>query len=70
MKANLKDKNIEEMADNGYFIIKSTLEWYFPGAVPSIQRTNTLWVEILNRLDKRGKKGLRVAGNMASVKSR
>jgi len=49
MNANLSDKNIEEMVNNGDFIIKSTSEWYFQGGVPSIQRTKTLWAELLNR---------------------
>ena len=34
MKANIRDKNIEKMVEEGDFIIKSTSEWYFPGGVP------------------------------------
>jgi hypothetical protein len=64
MNANLSDKNIEEMINNGDFIIKSTSEWYFQGGVPRIQRTKALWAELLNRLAKRGKKGLRVVGDV------
>lgn len=66
MNTNLINKNIEEMVDNGDFIIKSTSEWYFPGGVPSIQRTKALWAELLNRLSKRGKKGLRVVGDVSA----
>ena len=66
MNANLSDKNIEEMVNNGDFIIKSTSEWYFQGGVPRIQRTKALWAELLNRLAKRGKKGLRVVGDVSA----
>jgi MEDS: MEthanogen/methylotroph, DcmR Sensory domain len=66
MKANLKDKNIEELVQSGDFIIKSTSEWYFPDGVPSIQRTKAFWAELLNRLAKRGKKGLRVVGDVSA----
>ncbi|MGN6630424.1 MAG: MEDS domain-containing protein [Candidatus Nitrosocosmicus sp.] len=66
MNANLINKNIEEMVDNGDFIVKSTSEWYFVGGVPSIQRTKALWAELLNRLSKRGKKGLRVVGDVSA----
>ena len=66
MKTKLKDKDIEELISKGDFIIKSTSEWYFPGGVPSIQRTKALWAELLNRLAKRGKKGLRVVGDVSA----
>ena len=66
MKANLRDKNIEKMVEEGDFIIKSTSEWYFPGGVPSIQRTKAFWAELLNRLAKRGKAGLRVVGDVSA----
>ena len=56
MKANLRDKNIEKIIEEGDFIIKSTSEWYFLGGVPSIQRTKALWAELLNRLVKEAKK--------------
>jgi hypothetical protein len=65
MKVNLRDKNIEKMIQDGDVIIKSSSEWYFLGGVPSIQRTKALWAELLNRLSKRGKKGLRVVGDMS-----
>jgi MEDS: MEthanogen/methylotroph, DcmR Sensory domain len=67
MKAGLKErKDIEEQIAKGDVIIKSTSEWYFPGGVPSIQRTKALWAELLNRLSKRGRKGLRVVGDMST----
>ena len=66
MKANLRDKKIEKMVEEGDFIIKSTSEWYFPGGVPSIQRTKAFWAELLNRLAKRGKAGLRVVGDVSA----
>jgi MEDS: MEthanogen/methylotroph, DcmR Sensory domain len=67
MKSDLKERvNIEELIDKGDIIIKSTSEWYFPGGVPSVQRTKALWTELLNRLSKRGKNGLRVVGDMST----
>ncbi|MGN6821416.1 MAG: MEDS domain-containing protein, partial [Candidatus Nitrosocosmicus sp.] len=66
MNAKLINKNIEEMVDNGDFIVKSTSEWYFVGGVPSIQRTKSLWAELLNRLSQRGKKGLRVVRDVSA----
>jgi hypothetical protein len=66
MRTTLKVNDIEEIISNGDFIIKSTSEWYFPGGVPSIQRTKALWAELLNRLAERGKKGLRVVGDVSA----
>ncbi len=66
MEKGFKINNIEELVTNGDFIIKTTSEWYFPDGVPSIQRTKAFWAELLNRLAKRGKAGLRVVGDMST----
>lgn len=59
-------QNTMELIDRGDLIIKSTSEWYFPDGVSSIQRTKSLWAELLDRLTKRGKLGLRVFGEMSA----
>ncbi len=59
-------QNTKELIDKGDLIIKSTSEWYFPDGVSSIQRTKALWAELLDRLAKRGKLGLRVFGETSA----
>lgn len=39
---------------------------YFPDGIPNIQRTIALWATLVENSHKRGKRGLRVVGDMAS----
>jgi len=58
--------NVEELESRGDIIIMTTEELYFPDGIPNIQRTMALWSTlVVNSLNK-GKRGIRVFGDMTA----
>jgi hypothetical protein len=58
--------DILELESKGDVIIKTTEEIYFPDGVPNIPRTMALWSTLVENSLNKGKRGLRVFGDMAS----
>lgn len=58
--------DVSELESKGDIIIRTTEELYFPDGIPNIQRTIALWATLVENSHKRGKRGLRVVGDMAS----
>lgn len=58
--------NVSELESKGIIIIKTTEELYFPDGMPNIQRTIALWSTLVENSLNKGKRGLRVVGDMAA----
>jgi hypothetical protein len=58
--------NVSELESKGIIIIKTTEEMYFPDGIPNIQRTMALWSTLVENSLNKGKRGLRVFGDMAA----
>ena len=58
--------NVSELESKGIIIIKTTEEMYFPDGIPNIQRTIVLWSTLVENSLNKGKRGLRVVGDMAA----
>lgn len=58
--------NVSELESKGIIIIKTTEELYFPDGIPNIQRTIALWSTLVENSLHKGKRGLRVVGDMAA----
>ena len=58
--------NVSELESKGIIIIKTTEEMYFPDGIPNIQRTIALWSTLVENSLNKGKRGLRVVGDMAA----
>lgn len=58
--------NVAELESQGDVIIRTTEEAYFPDGIPNIQRTIALWSTLVENCLSKGKKGMRVFGDMSA----
>ena len=58
--------NITELESRGDIIIRTTEEAYFPDGIPNIQRTIVLWSTLVENCIIKGKRGMRVFGDMSA----
>src|SRR5918994_690325 len=58
--------NVTELESRGDIIIRTTEELYFPDGVPNIQRTMALWSTLVENSISKGKRGIRVFGDMTA----
>jgi hypothetical protein len=58
--------NIAELESKGDIIIRTTEEVYFPDGIPNIQRTMALWSTLVENSLSKGKRGMRVFGDMST----
>jgi hypothetical protein len=58
--------DVSELESKGEIIIRTTKELYFPDGVPNIPRTIALWSTLVENSLNKGKRGLRVVGDMAA----
>jgi hypothetical protein len=58
--------DVSKLESKGDIIIKTTEELYFPDGIPNIQRTMALWSTLVENSLNKGKRGLRVFGDMAA----
>jgi hypothetical protein len=58
--------DVLELESKGDIIIRTTEELYFPDGVPNIQRTKALWSTLVENSLNKGKRGLRVVGDMGA----
>jgi hypothetical protein len=58
--------NVVELETRGDIIIRTTEELYFPDGVPNIQRTIALWSTLVENSLSKGKRGIRVFGDMTA----
>lgn len=56
--------DIVNLESRGDVIIRTTEEMYFPDGTPNVQRTIALWSTLVENCLCRGKKGMRVFGDM------
>ena len=56
--------DVSELESKGDIIIRTTQEVYFPDGIPNIQRTIALWSTLVENSVNKGKRGLRVVGDM------
>jgi MEDS: MEthanogen/methylotroph, DcmR Sensory domain len=61
-----KVNNLVELESRGDIIIRTTEEVYFPDGVPNIQRTMALWSTLVENCLSKGKRGMRVFGDMTA----
>jgi hypothetical protein len=69
IRARMKNKwqmNIDELESSGDIIIRTTEEIYFPDGIPNIQRTIALWTTLVENCLNKGKRGMRVFGDMSA----
>jgi hypothetical protein len=57
---------IADLESQGDVIIRTTEEAYFPDGMPNIQRTIALWSTLVENCLNKGKKGMRVFGDMSA----
>jgi hypothetical protein len=58
--------DVTELESRGDIIIRSIEELYFPDGAPSIQRTMALWSILVENCLSKGKRGIRVFGDMTA----
>jgi hypothetical protein len=58
--------NVTELESRGDIIIRTTEELYFPDGVPNIPRTMALWSTLVENSISKGKRGIRVFGDMTA----
>ncbi|HEY7571244.1 MAG TPA: MEDS domain-containing protein [Nitrososphaeraceae archaeon] len=58
--------DVLELESKDDIIIRTTEELYFPDGVPNIQRTKALWSTLVENSLNKGKRGLRVVGDMGA----
>jgi hypothetical protein len=58
--------NVDELEMRGDVIIRTTEETYFPDGIPNIQRTIALWSTLVENCLNKGKRGIRVFGDMSA----
>lgn len=58
--------NVTELESRGDIIVRTTEELYFPDGVPNIQRTMALWSTLVENSISKGKRGIRVFGDMTA----
>src|SRR5919198_1815299 len=56
--------DVAELESRGDIIIRTTEELYFPDGIPNIQRTITLWSTLAENCLSKGKRGIRIFGDM------
>ncbi len=69
IRARMRDEwkvDVLELESKGDIIIRTTEELYFPDGVPNIQRTKALWSTLVENSLNKGKRGLRVVGDMGA----
>ncbi len=67
IRARMKNEwqlNVVELESRGDIIIRTTKEAYFPDGIPNIQRTIALWSTLVENCLSKGKRGMRVFGDM------
>ena len=60
------DVDVAELESRGDIIIKTTEDLYFPDGIPNIQRTIALWSTLVENYLSKGKRGIRVFGDMTA----
>jgi hypothetical protein len=58
--------NVAELESKGDVIIRTTEEVYFLDGIPNIQRTVALWSTLVENCLSKGKRGMRVFGDMGA----
>jgi hypothetical protein len=58
--------DVIKLESKGDIVIRTTEEWYFPDGIPNIQRTMALWSTLVENSLNKGKRGIRVVGDMAA----
>jgi hypothetical protein len=58
--------NVVKLESSGDVIIRTTEETYFPDGIPNIQRTIALWTTLVENCLSKGKRGMRVFGDMSA----
>jgi hypothetical protein len=58
--------DVAELESTGDLIIRTTEELYFPDGIPNIQRTMALWSTLVENCLSKGKRGIRVFGDMTA----
>jgi hypothetical protein len=58
--------DITVLESRGDIIIRTTEEIYFPDGIPNIQRTIALWSTLVENCLDKGKRGMRVFGDMSA----
>ncbi len=58
--------NVAKLESSGDIIIRTTEEAYFPDGIPNIQRTIALWSTLVENCLSKGKRGMRVFGDMSA----
>ena len=69
IRARMKNEwqlNIADLESRGDVIIRTTEEAYFPDGIPNIQRTLGLWSTLVENCLNKGKRGMRVFGDMGA----
>ena len=56
--------DVTKLESKGDIVIRTTEEWYFPDGIPNIQRTMALWSTLVENSLNKGKRGIRVVGDM------
>jgi hypothetical protein len=58
--------DVIELESRGDIIIRTAEELYFPDGIPNIQRTIALWPTLVENCLSKGKRGIRVFGDMTA----
>jgi MEDS: MEthanogen/methylotroph, DcmR Sensory domain len=58
--------DVTKFESRGDIIIRTTQELYFPDGMPNIQRTTALWSTLVENCLSKGKRGIRVFGDMTA----
>ena len=58
--------SVAELESQGDVIIRTTEETYFPDGMPNIHRTIALWSTLVENCLNKGKRGMRVFGDMSA----
>ncbi len=69
IRARMRDEwkiDVLGLESKGDIIIRTTEEVYFPGGMPNIQRTKALWSTLVENCLSKGKRGMRVFGDMGA----
>src|SRR5919197_3373259 len=69
IRAKMKNEwkvDVAELESRGDIIIRTTEELYFPDGIPNIQRTKALWSTLVENCLSKGKRGIRVFGDMTA----
>jgi hypothetical protein len=64
--ARMRNEWKVDVESRGDIIIRTTEELYFPDGIPNIQRTMALWSTLVENCLSKGKRGIRVFGDMTA----